>query len=126
MLEQEQNGRFFRAAWITGINKYYPGIPKESYTAPWETMVQWEQESSKAVFEQVHQFVSLADGSTTHLSREHKGRFVYLCWLAQIFKHISKPKPSYIVDWEQLPVWQRETNGDIFEAIERLVMHKDS
>ncbi len=117
-MDQEQNGRFFRAAWIAGVKKYYPEIPKESYIAPWEAISLWEQESASAVYEQIHQFVSLTRGQTTHLSREQKGRFVCLCWIGQIFKHIANPKASYVADWEQLPAWQRETDSDIFEAVE--------
>ena len=119
MEEREQNGRFFRAAWITGIQHYYPETPKESYIAPWEAMAQWEQESAIAVYEQVQQFITLANGQTAHLSREQKGRFIALCWTGQIFKHIPNPKPSYVADWDQMPHWQRETDSDIFEAIER-------
>jgi hypothetical protein len=43
---------------------------------------------------------------------------VALCWIAQIHKHIESPKPSYVADWEELPEWQRETDADIFEAVE--------
>ena len=52
------------------------------------------------------------------LSRENKGRYIALCWTAQIFKHIADPKPAYVADWEDLPQWQRETDADIFERIE--------
>lgn len=45
-------------------------------------------------------------------------RFVGLCWIAQIFKYIPDPKPSYIADWDDLPEWQRETDADIFQRIE--------
>ena len=118
MGEREQNGRFFRAAWIAGVQQYYPETPKESYIAPWESMAQWEQESAIAVYEQVRQFVTLTNGQTSHLSREQKGRFVALCWIGQVFRNISNPKPSYVADWDQLPTWQQQTDSDIFEAIE--------
>lgn len=120
-MDQEQNGRFFRAAWIAGVQRSYPGTPKEGYIAPWESMSQWEQESAVAVYGQVQQFVALTDGQTAQMSREQKGRFVALCWIGQILKHIPNPKPSYIADWDQLPAWQRETDSDIFEAIEKSV-----
>ena len=122
MGDLEKAGRFFRDAWITGVKRYYSGTPEESYIAPWEAISQWEQESASAVYEQVRQFVLLAGGQTTQLSREQKGRFVCLCWIAQIFKHIPNPKESYVSDWEQLPPWQQETNADIFEAIEETVV----
>ncbi|GAB3983828.1 hypothetical protein GCM10029978_091680 [Actinoallomurus acanthiterrae] len=51
-------------------------------------------------------------------SREQKGRFVALCWIAQIYKHIPEPKSSYVADWDALPEWQQKTDIDIFEEIE--------
>ncbi len=84
-------------------------------------MPKWEQESACAVYEQVRQFVVLTGGQTSHLSREQKGRFVSLCWIGQIFKHIPNPKPSYVADWQDLPEWQCETDAHIFETIEEAV-----
>jgi hypothetical protein len=115
--------QFFREAWIAGIKRYYEGTPKEGYIAPWTQMSLWEQESAQAVYEQIYQFVLLTDGSTQRLSREQKGRFVCLCWIGQILKHFESPKASYITDWESIPVWQKETDTDIFEAIERSYLH---
>src|SRR5690242_17395712 len=115
--EQEQAGRFFRSAWITGVTTHYPGTPKPGYIAPWEEMQTWEQQSAIAVYEQVRQFVQVTGGQVSKLNREQKGRFVCLCWIGQIFKHFDQPKASYIADWEQLPTWQQETDADIFEAI---------
>lgn len=126
MLDREQGGRLFRAAWIAGVKKYYPETPKEGYIAPWEAMAQWEQESASAVYEQVQQFIALTGGQTTRLSREQKGRFVCLCWIGQIFKHFPDPKPSYVADWEHLPAWQQETDSDIFEAIEKEILQRNS
>jgi hypothetical protein len=31
-------------------------------------------------------------------------------------------KPAYVADWDDLPSWQRETDADIFERIERTVL----
>jgi hypothetical protein len=70
------------------------------------------------LYEQVRQFIVQAAGHTSHLSWEQKGRFVCLCWIGQIFKHFPHPKASYVADWDDLPAWQRETDADIFEAIE--------
>lgn len=123
-MDNSENGRFFRAAWIAGVKQHYPGTPKDGYIAPWEDIAQWEKESASAVYEQVRQFVMLSGGKTTCLSREQKGRFVCLCWIVQIFKHISNPKSSYIADWDEIPVWQRETDSDIFESIERAVLQE--
>ncbi|MFE6718264.1 hypothetical protein ACFVDU_11795 [Streptomyces albidoflavus] len=36
-----------------------------------------------------------------------------------MYKHFEEPKPGYVADWSELPEWQRETDADIFEAIER-------
>ncbi|NYE73276.1 hypothetical protein BKA15_004605 [Microlunatus parietis] len=30
----------------------------------------------------------------------------------------SNPKSGYVADWDDLPEWQRETDADIFDAIE--------
>ena len=115
--EQEQAGRFFRSAWITGVTTQYPGTPKPGYITPWEGMQAWEQQSAIAVYQQVSQFMQVTDGQANQLSRTQKGRFVCLCWIGQIFRHFSQPKESYIGDWEQLPIWQQETDADIFESI---------
>lgn len=111
-------GRIFRQAWINGVNKHFPGEPKPGYVSPWEEMPDWEQASAEAVYEQVEAFVRISGGQTRRLSREQKSRFVAICWVAQIYKHISDPKPAYVADWEGLPEWQRETDADIFEVIE--------
>jgi hypothetical protein len=123
-VDQEAGGRFFREAWIAGVKRHYPETPKPGYISPWSEMSQWEQESASAVYEQVRQFILVTGGQTTHLSREQKGRFVCLCWIGQIFKHFSDPKESYVADWEQLPEWQRETDVEIFESIERSVLQE--
>jgi hypothetical protein len=124
LLERIQGGQLFREAWITGVKRYYEGIPKEGYIAPWGQMGQWEQESAIAVFEQVCQFVLVTGGKTQQLSRDQRGRFVCLCWIGQMFTHFPDPKPSYVTDWEGLPIWQKETDADIFDAIETVVLQE--
>ncbi|KAB8168737.1 hypothetical protein FH609_007580 [Streptomyces sp. 3MP-14] len=114
----EEAGRAFRAAWIAGVRKHFPGEPKPGYVAPWEDTPQWEREAAAAVCQQIRQFAEVSAGSTVKLTREQKGRFVAICWVAQIHKHFEAPKPSYVADWESLPEWQRQTDMDIFEAIE--------
>lgn len=123
-MAQTEGGQLFRSAWVAGVKSHYEGTPKEGYIAPWSQMAQWEQDSAIAVYEQVRQFVLLAAGNTSHLSREQKGRFVCLCWIGQIFKHFSNPKASYVADWGDLPAWQRETDADIFGAIESVVLQE--
>ena len=68
--------------------------------------------------ERVDEATTASDGTTAELSREQKGRFAALCWIAQNYKHIPGPKPAYVADWDDLPEWQRETDADIFEQIE--------
>jgi hypothetical protein len=114
-----EQGRVFREAWVAGVKQHYPGEPKASYITPWDETPDWERESAAAVYAQVRAFVELSAGNTAKLSREQKGRFVALCWIAQIYKHIPDPKPAYVADWDELPAWQQETDADIFEQIER-------
>ncbi|MGK5533667.1 hypothetical protein [Streptomyces sp. URMC 129] len=111
-------GRLFRETWISGVRKHYPGEPKPSYVAPWSETPEWERQAAAAVEGQVRDFIEVSGKNTGKLSREQKGRFVALCWIAQIHKHFDAPKPSYVADWEDLPSWQRETDADIFEAVE--------
>ena len=110
-------GLIFRNAWIDGVRRHFPGEPKPGYVAPWEETSEWERQAAAAVCEQVREFVRVSSGATARLTREQRGRFVSLCWNAQIYKHFEDPKPSYVADWDDLPEWQRETDCDIFEAI---------
>ncbi|MEU7590395.1 hypothetical protein AB0A95_29390 [Micromonospora sp. NPDC049230] len=121
-VQVEGPGRVFREAWIAGVRKHYPGEPKPGYVTPWEDTPGWERESAAAVYEQVRQFIEATDGATAKLTREQKGRFVALCWIAQIFKHFPNPKASYVADWSDMPEWHRETDSDIFEYIEQTLV----
>ncbi|ROO52575.1 hypothetical protein EDC02_7507 [Micromonospora sp. Llam0] len=116
----DEPGRYFREAWTAGVLRHYPGEPKPGYVAPWEATPEWERQAASAVFGQIHDFVQVSSGCTAKLSREQKGRFVALCWIAQIYKHFDDPKPSYVADWDALPAWQQETDADIFEHVERI------
>ncbi|MFE9117048.1 hypothetical protein [Streptomyces sp. NPDC007172] len=116
---QNENGRVFREAWIAGVKKHFPGDPKPGYITPWDETPVWEREAAAAVCSQVSDFIEMSGGNTTKLSREQRGRFVALCWIAQIHKHFDNPKPGYVADWPELPEWQRQTDADIFDAIER-------
>ncbi|MFB7517217.1 hypothetical protein [Streptomyces sp. NPDC056144] len=117
----DEDGRIFREAWIAGVKKHFPGEPKPGYIAPWDETPEWERQSAAAVYGQVRAFVQVSGGQTAKLSREQKGRFVALCWIAQIHKHIEDPKPGYVADWDALPEWQQQTDADIFEHIEQTV-----
>ncbi|MEV4581492.1 hypothetical protein AB0K16_50485 [Nonomuraea jabiensis] len=117
----DEQGRTFREAWIAGVHKHFPGEPKPSYITPWEETPEWERQAAAAVCSQVRAFVEISAGHTAKLTREQKGRFVALCWITQIHRHINNPKPSYVADWDELPGWQRETDADIFEHIENSV-----
>ncbi|QHF97882.1 hypothetical protein DEH18_33120 [Streptomyces sp. NHF165] len=113
-----EGARLFRETWIAGVNKHYPGVPKQSYVTPWDDTPDWEREAAGAVYEQVRHFLDLSGGSARRLTREQKGRFVATCWTAQMYKHFGDPKPGYVADWPDLPDWQKETDSDVFEAIE--------
>jgi hypothetical protein len=112
------NGRIFREAWIAGVTKHYPGEPKPGYITPWDDTPDWERAAAAAVYEQARQFIQISSGMTQKLTREQRGRFIATCWIAQIHKHIEDPKPGYVADYSDLPEWQRETDADIFDAIE--------
>jgi hypothetical protein len=114
-----EHGRVFREAWIAGVKQHFPGEPKPGYITPWEETPEWERASAAAVYDQVRAFVDISAGNTSKLTRAQKGRFVALCWIAQIHKHIPHSKPAYIADWDDLPTWQQQTDADIFEHIEQ-------
>ena len=116
--QKREHGRIFREAWIAGVRKHYPGDPKPGYVAPWDETSEWERQAASAVYWQVADFVAVSGGATAKLTREQKGRFVALCWIAQIHKHIPEPKQSYVADWDALPEWQQRTDIGIFEEIE--------
>lgn len=99
--------------------RHYPGEPKLSYAVPWDDTPEWERASAAAVYDHVCAFIEVTDGNTAKLTRVQKGRFVALCWIGQIFKHFPDPKPAYVADWDDLPLWQQETDGDIFEHREQ-------
>lgn len=117
---QVEPSRFFREAWIAGVTKYYPGDPKPGYIAPWDETPDWERRAAAAVYGQVRDFIEVSGGNTAKLTRDQKGRFVALCWIAQIHRHIADPKPGYVADWDDLPAWQQHTDADIFEHIEHI------
>jgi hypothetical protein len=104
---------------VEGIRRHYPGTPKDGYVAAWPDMPDWERESAEAVAEQVAHFVAVSRGSTTSLTRDQRSQFIATCWIAQIHRHLADPKPSYVTPWEELPSWQRETDADIFDALEQ-------
>ncbi|MFP3116196.1 hypothetical protein [Streptomyces sp. Iso 434] len=118
-MSEVEGARLFRESWIAGVRRHFPGEPKAGYVTPWEGTPEWEREAAGAVCAQVRQFVEVSAGKAGRLSREQKGRFVATCWTAQMYKPFEEPKPGYVADWSELPEWQRETDADIFEAIER-------
>lgn len=119
MPEVSERGRLFREAWIDGVTRHYPGTPKPGYLTPWEEMPDWEKSAAAAVEEQIRHFIDVSEGATSQLSAEQKGRFVALCWIAQIHRTIADPKPSYVADWDGLPDWQKATDTQIFERLEK-------
>jgi len=115
-----QPGRIFRDAWIAGVIAHHPGEIKPSYVASWDELSEWGRTAATAVYSQIAGFIDATVGATSKLSREQKGRFVALCWLGQVHAHVKDPKPGYLADWADMPEWQRETDADIFEAIEEV------
>jgi hypothetical protein len=125
MGDPEAIGRFFRNAWVTGVQKYYPGTPKPGYIVPWEEMDQWEKDSAIATYEQVKAFLlaGIYQGQfVTHLTKEQGGRLVCIFWTAQMYLHFGNTKPSYTNPWEKLPEWQQHVDADIFEIIQAKVL----
>lgn len=125
MGDREASGRFFRNAWVTGVQKYYPGTPKPGYIASWEEMDQWEKDSAIATYEQVKAFLlaGIHQGQfVTHLTREQGGRLVCVFWAEQMYLHFGNTKSSYTNPWEKLPGWQQHVDADIFEAIQAEVL----
>lgn len=118
-MQVQTGGETFREAWIAGVKEHYPGEPKPAYICSWADMPEWEQQSAAAVYEQVRHFIQVSDGAAAKLTPTQKGRFVAVCWIAQIFKHFPDPKPAYVADWDDIPDWQRATDAGIFEHIER-------
>jgi len=114
-----ENGRIFHEAWIAGVKRHYPGEPKPSYITPWEEAPEWERESAAVVYQQVRSFIAASAQTTAELTREEKGRFVAVCWIGQIFKHIPDPSLAYVADWSELPDWHQQTDIEIFERIEQ-------
>jgi hypothetical protein len=106
-------GRAFRQAWIDGVRAHYSGDPKPGYVAPREETPDWERQSASAVFGQVVDLLTASNGAAARLTRPQKGQFIAACWTAQIYMRISDPKPAYVAPWEDLPVWQLETDADI-------------
>lgn len=112
-------GQMFRNAWIEGVKRHYPGHPKPGYITPWEDTADWERTAAAAVCRQVLAFIEVTAGAVAKLSREQRGRFIALCWTAQVYRAFPDPKPSYVTDWNELPAWQQEVDADIFDAIEQ-------
>lgn len=110
MLTDQEPGRAFREAWIAGVRAHYPGEPKPGYVAPWEQTPDWERAAAAAVEMQIRHMVDIATAGIAKLTPGQKGRFVALCWIAQIHQHFADPKASYVADWEDLPDWQRATD----------------
>ncbi len=124
MLNREEGGRFFREAWIAGVKKHFPGTPKPSYVAPWESTPDWEKEIVTEIYAQMQALVQAGtqSGQITRLNREQGGRVIRLAWIGQVYKHIPNPKSSYVCNWEEIPSWEQEVDMDIFEMIQVKVL----
>lgn len=116
-LSDQEPGRAFREAWIAGVRANYPGEPKPGYVTPWDLTPDWERAAAAAVETQIRQFAGVASTGVGGLTPDQRGRFVALCWIAQIHQHFAQPKASYVADWDDLPDWQRATDVEIFDRI---------
>ncbi|SES09173.1 hypothetical protein [Actinokineospora terrae] len=113
-----EGGQVYERAWNDGVRRHCPEQP--GHLMSWVSLSPWERASANAVYETVRSIVEA--GGTEGLSRVQKGRFVTLLRIAQVHRHLSSPRESIVADWEELPAWQRETNADIFEHIEDLIL----
>ena len=62
-------------------------------------------------------FLAVSDGHAGRLTREQKGRFVAMCWVAQIYRHFEDPKPAYVADWADLPGWTSDHQLELWPAL---------
>jgi len=124
LLNREEGGRFFREAWIAGVNKHFPGTPKPGYVAPWESMPDWEKEIVTEIYAQMQALIQAGaqDEQVTCLNREQGGRAIRIAWIGQVYKHIPEPKPAYVCNWEEMPSWEQKTDMDVFEMIQEKVL----
>ena len=110
----EQDGQKFRAAWIAGVHKHFPGEPKPGYVAPWEDTPEWERQAAAKTFGLVRQHIADSPAET---DREAKGRVVASLWQLQMIDHFGDSKPAYTAEWDALPEWQREVDADIYDVV---------
>jgi len=127
-MDREEEGRFFRAAWIAGVTTHFPGTPKSGYITPWNEMQEWEQQAAIATYGKTHAFLlaGLQSEEPGHPTSEQGGRFIAEAWNVQVYRHIPDPKPGYVADWDDLPEWQRKTDMFIYSAIEAKVHQQKS
>jgi hypothetical protein len=61
-LTRVQKGRFVALCWIGQIFKHFPD-PKPAYTADWDDLPRWQQETDADIFEQIERQVSSSSDS---------------------------------------------------------------
>ncbi|WP_037801814.1 hypothetical protein [Streptomyces sp. LaPpAH-108] len=118
-MNRTEGARLFREAWIAGVHRHFPGDPEPRFITPWEDVPQWEREVAGEVATRVRDLMTLSEGTAARMSREQKARFVAVCWANEVHDQLTDPDPAQVAEWSDLPVWQQETDADIFEAIER-------
>ena len=124
--DREAAGRLFRTAWVEGVERHHPGAPLPGHLVAWEELSDWERDSSVTVADQIARFVVAANGRTSRLTRAQRGQFVVTCWIAQVHRHLSEPNVASIAPWEELPEWQQQTVGHVFDVIERAVVEREA
>lgn len=118
--DEESGGKIFRNAWVKGVTDHCED-PKPGYRVPYDEMPPWEQKSAEAVFELIRSFVIVSDGECKKLTRQEKGQLVSILWNGLVHKHDDEPKESYVRPWEGLYPWHKETDIEIFEAVQNAV-----
>lgn len=103
-MNELEPGQAFREAWIAGVRAPFPGEPEPGYVAPSDQTPHWERAAAAAVETQIRQVATVG---AEKLSPEQRGRFVALCWTAQIYQQIPEPKASYVAGWDALPSGSR-------------------
>jgi hypothetical protein len=62
---------------------------------------------------------------TIRLTRKQGGLLVRIAWIGQVYRHIPKPKTAYVCPWEEMNIWEQETDCDIYQEIEKQVLQVD-
>lgn len=116
-MRDTEPGQAFREAWIASVIRHFPGTPKPGYITPWDQTQDWERACAAIAEQLIHTLLTSTSSAAQRLTRTQKSQFVAAVWVACIHQQIPNPKASHVASWEDLPLWQQETDADIFDAI---------